>query len=129
LAAEEPVARELDLERQQRAAAGAVDERRLAVVGVQPLQDPAVDPQRRLAVRGPEQVDAPALPVVRHRPAHAEPERGPERPVALLRPRRPVRELLRLRPGDAVDGSGHEQLVDAAHVRVDERAQALGRLQ
>src|SRR5581483_882362 len=102
-AAEEPVARELDLPHEP-ARLGHVGERRLRVMLVEADDDAAAVPERRLAVRQPEEIDPRA-------------ELGGA-----------VVERLRLVPRDAVDLRRHEQLVDRPRLRIHGRAQPLREL-
>jgi hypothetical protein len=109
-AAEEPVARELDLPRR------ALDRRR-GVERVQPLQDAAVLPERRLAARVPQQVRR-----GRSRSAQPQPVGRPERPEALAGLDRAVLELLGLGPRDPVDRPRDLEL-EREGLRVDGGAQ------
>ena len=128
LGAEHPVARELDLQLER---PGLCTPRQhgvgpLAVAArVQPLQDAAVAPERRLALRDEEQVDATPAPLLRHGRANAEPVRRPERPEALAQHGGPVVERLRLLPGDAIDRRAHEHVVGGARFCIDALAHAL----
>ena len=123
LPAEEAVAGQLDLERDRIAAGRAPHEHRVEVVPVQALHRYAVEPERRLARRVPQQLDARARPRLRDGRAHAEPVRRPERSEPLAERRRPVVERLRLVVRDAVDLRADEQLVDRRRLRVDLRTQ------
>src|SRR5581483_6539920 len=76
-AAEEPVARELDLPHEP-ARLGHVGERRLRVMLVEADDDAAAVPERRLAVRQPEEIDPRAAPLLGQRRAQAEPVRRPQ---------------------------------------------------
>ena len=109
--AEHPVAGELDLQL-DRARLGRGGEHGVgplaATARIQPLDDGAVAPQRRLTVRHEQEIDALAAPLLRHGHAGAEPVGRPLRPEALAGLRRPVRERLRLVPRDPVDRPGHE---------------------
>ena len=128
---EHAVARKLDLEleRARLRAGGDHGIRPLAATaGVEALHHAPVLPQRRLAPRDEEQIDARAAPGIRHGRAHTQPERRPERPETLADLDGAVVEPLRLAPGDPIDRAGDEQLVDAAHVGVDALPQPAGRL-
>ena len=87
-----------------------------------------VAPERGLAVRDEEQVDAAAPPLLGHRRAHPEPVGGPERPEALADLCRPVVERLRVGPRDPVDRPAHEHGVGRPRVRVDALLQPLRHL-
>jgi hypothetical protein len=116
LVAEEAVARELDV-------ALLAGPGRVEVERVQPLDRAAVAPERRLAARVPEQVDARARR--RRRRADAEPVGRPERAEALPGRRWAVLEPLRLLPRDPPDRAGDEQLVRRRTLRPDLRLQPL----
>jgi hypothetical protein len=120
LPAEHAVARHLDGEGEDARLRAAL-QHRLGVMAVEPLDGNLVQPERRLARRVPEQVDAAPGPLLGHGRARLEPVRGPERPEALAELGRPQLEPVRLVERDPVGGAAHEQLVERARVRPDER--------
>ena len=127
LCAEHAVARELEPELEPLAARRRVEQLRFrslaAAARIQSLRALAVDPQRRLAVRHPPEVDAPATPLVRHRRADVEPERRPEWAEALAERRGPVVERRGLVERDPVDRPGDEQRVWRLRQWIDELAE------
>ena len=126
--AEHAVARELDRERDPRRPSPRSCERRVRVVAVEPLRGTAVEPERRLARGVPEQVDAPARPLVRHGRRGPEPVRGPERAEALAQLGRPVVERLSpRRSAIRSTGLGYEQLVERPRLRPDRARGAVPR--
>src|SRR5262245_47061794 len=120
LRAEHAVARDLDPEL-GRAGDGAPRDhgvRPLAVAArVQALDNTAVDPERCLAERRPQQLDTPTAPPLGDRRPHAEPVGRPEGIESLAELGRAVLEFSRFLPRDAVDRAADDELVDLAAFR------------
>ena len=129
LAAEHPVAGQLDLERQALAALRLVEEARIGTLarsaGVQALERPAFDPELSLAVRDEEEVDPAPLPGLWDRRLDSEPPRRPEWAEVLSEPGLAEVEGLRLLPRDPIDRAGDEDLVGGDGLRVDHRREPL----
>ena len=80
--------------------------------------------------RDEEQIDAPAAPLLRHRRAHAEPVRRPERPEALAELRGPVVEVAAPPPtGCGRPARSTSNASAGARLGVDALLQALRHLQ
>jgi hypothetical protein len=126
--AEGAVAGHLDTQVELLAAAAAVEQERVRArpVGtrVQPLDAAAVDPQRRLAVRDPEQVDPRARPGFGDGGADPKPPRAPERAELLPHARGAEFQRCRLVQSDPAGRPGDLQQVRRLQRGIDECLQA-----
>ena len=130
--AELAVARQLDaqvepLAARRRVEHGRVDPGALRA-RVQALDGAPADPERRLAVAHPQEVDPLAGPLRRHGRLDPEPVRGPQRPEPVAERGVAVVEPLGLLERDAVDRPRDAERVGRARVRADEGADALADL-
>ena len=121
--AELAVACEFDAQLELLAPGGLLDQQRIGtrsfVAGVEPLDRAATDPERRLRVGDPQQIDPVAGPLGWHRRLDPKPERRPQRPELLAQLGVAIGKLLGLLQRDPIDRARHHQAVGITPLGID----------